>query len=160
MPRDFKRTIPATFIGSLKHDREKVVRVLSRIKNSFIHTTDGFGSVYNMTPPEVIDKYKRSRFVPSPIGHWSIECYRFYEALEWGAIPIVKRYDGWDYYHDIFGDHPIPIVNDWKEMTDMINDTSYGDWEISASIINKWYAQWKDDFAKRVKNTIAQHLQI
>jgi hypothetical protein len=48
-------------------------------------------------------------FAPSPPGLYNPDCFRIYEALFTGAIPIIPRH----YQFDPLGDHPIPMVDSW-----------------------------------------------
>lgn len=49
-------------------------------------------------------------FAPSPPGNVHAECYRTYEALEAGAIPVVSTR-----YYDVWFDAPFPIVDgEWS----------------------------------------------
>lgn len=55
----------------------------------------------------------RSRFVLSP-PRWGWDCYRTYEALAMGAIPIVKRRrPATDHLETL----PVLLVDDWAEVT-------------------------------------------
>ncbi len=49
-----------------------------------------------------------SKFVLSPPGN-GIDCYRTWESLIMGAIPIVLNTSIWQLYVDM----PVMIVNDW-----------------------------------------------
>ena len=64
---------------------------------------------------EYSEVLNESVFVPSPFGSVHPECYRTYEALACGAIPIVDT----DYYLKSFG-APIPFVRDWKDAPELI----------------------------------------
>jgi len=84
----------------------------------------------HITPPPETEfglpglRYQRilldSIFTPSPMGNVNIECYRTYEALECGSIPIVERRLGLDYYKELLGPHPIPTVRSWPEARALI----------------------------------------
>ena len=38
----------------------------------------------------------------------------------WHLI-IIKKYEGIDYFKYIFGEHPLPLINDWSEINELIN---------------------------------------
>ncbi len=65
------------------------------------------------TTPRYVEMLGRSRFVLSPAGR-SWDCYRTYEALAMGAIPIVKRCE--PNSHVVAG-LPVLMVDDWREVT-------------------------------------------
>jgi hypothetical protein len=57
-----------------------------------------------------------SMFAPCPMGNANIECYRTFEALESGAVPIVEKRLTLDYYRELLGpDFPGLIVSSWRE---------------------------------------------
>lgn len=56
----------------------------------------------------------RSKFVPSPPGVGP-DCYRTWEAIYLGAIPVVRR---GTIAQSITDDLPVWIVDDWEELTD------------------------------------------
>ena len=59
-------------------------------------------------------------FAPCPMGNVNIECFRTYEVLERGAIPIVEKRWGLDYYHNLLGNHPMPTARPWSEARRMV----------------------------------------
>ena len=59
----------------------------------------------------LLEHYSRHSFVVSPHGG-GLDCYRTWEALWMGAIPIVKR-SGIDY---LYRDLPVAILDDWREI--------------------------------------------
>lgn len=63
--------------------------------------------------PRYLDALGRSRFVLSPPGR-SWDCYRTYEAIAMGAIPIVKRQAP---FSDVVEEMPVLVVDDWREVT-------------------------------------------
>jgi len=50
-----------------------------------------------------------SAFAPSPPGLYNPDCFRIYEAMFAGAIPIIPRH----FQFEPLGDHPIPMVTSW-----------------------------------------------
>ncbi len=62
--------------------------------------------------PELLSLYASHAFVISPHGN-ALDCYRTWEALLMGCIPIVKR-SPIDY---LYADLPVAIVDDWSEIS-------------------------------------------
>ena len=56
----------------------------------------------------IIKKMARAKTVPAPRGAVSPDSFRFYEALELGAVPITEDEKFW---HSLFDDFAIPIVS-------------------------------------------------
>ena len=71
--------------------------------------------IYEMrtgTPREIIWKLQvRYVFVISPFGH-GLDCYRTWEALMLGCIPIVRKSP----ISDIFDDLPVLQINRWRDI--------------------------------------------
>lgn len=116
-----KRPLAWSFAGAVgKSSRPEAVRAFGRLKPYTLVAPDGFEdkgleiSRERLSGPESRRLYEDTVFAPSPMGNVNIECYRVYEALESGCIPIVERRPWLDYYRDLLGkDHPIPTFPSW-----------------------------------------------
>jgi hypothetical protein len=77
-------------------------------------TTDGWnGPIKPRTMQEYYTLLGRAKFVLSPAGRgW--DCYRTYEALAMGAVPIVKRRRP---LSDVVDGLPVVRVDHWSEVT-------------------------------------------
>lgn len=115
-----KRKYPFTFIGQVKSDRQLLIKCISSVPDSFIHTTKKWNCPTALKYYETCNIYANTDFVPCPKGWIHADSFRICEALEWGAIPVLKKYDSYSYKW-MGENHPIPIVNDWKEMLDLMN---------------------------------------
>lgn len=68
---------------------------------------------WNLPMAEYFADLQRARFVLSPPGRgW--DCYRTYEALAMGAIPIVRRQPP---ISDVVRGLPVLMVDDWNDVT-------------------------------------------
>ncbi len=63
-------------------------------------------------PLQLYETYGQYAFVVSPFGR-AMDCYRTWEALAMGAIPIVRRSPLEPLYQGL----PVAIVDDWREVT-------------------------------------------
>jgi hypothetical protein len=115
-----------SFIGEGgKSSRPDMVRAMSAIEPHICFSTTPIrgitfldrvpGGKRRIPRQECFDILAQSIFAPSPMGNVNIECERFYEALQVGAIPIVERRWTLDYYKRLLGDHPLPTVSSWSE---------------------------------------------
>ncbi len=132
--RDVKPALSRKYIWSFagqinKSSRLDAVRELTNVVPNYIYPTDrlrGFLSLGNSPArPLSADRYREilsdSIFAPSPMGNSNLECFRVYEALEQGAIPIVERRSTLDYYKALLGNnHPLPTVKSWREARSLI----------------------------------------
>lgn len=71
------------FVGKLKQDRQKMIRVFEHLTPHKC-LTDG-----NVSRSDMFEIYSQSIFVPCGRGNMRLECYRLYEVLLAGAIPVV-----------------------------------------------------------------------
>lgn len=78
------RTYDWSFVGTLKSDRRVAIK-------SFMNGWDNatyFAKPNNVT--NLANIYKNSKFVISPRGNTSLLCFRTFEAITCGAIPVVS----------------------------------------------------------------------
>jgi hypothetical protein len=145
----------ASFIGQPKRDRSEVINILEKLPNCFIHKTNSWNCHTSMSQSECADIYKNTKFVPCPMGWSHIDSFRIMESLEWGAIPVLKKYDKDNFYEKTFGTNPIPLVNNWNEIEDLIESDSYCD---MSKKINDWYHQFKLELSNKIyKLIISSH---
>jgi hypothetical protein len=114
-----------SFAGNVtKSDRPRMLVELRRIKEHHVHTTSDWNSPDYLPTAAYRDLMLKTVFVPSPRGNYSPDCFRTYEALEAGCVPIVLRQSAaqpFNYYAKVFGavgysDRvPFPQVSDWRE---------------------------------------------
>lgn len=153
------RNLLVTFIGELKHDRQNLVNALSNVENKFIHCTRSWADPNQMTFQQVIDTYKRTIFVPIPKGYDDRgEGCRPYEALEWGAIPILKTVNGIDFYKHVLGDHPLPTVDNWYDLEPLMNKLVSENIDELIIKVNNWWLNFKEsqslDISEIIKNKL------
>ncbi len=73
--------------------------------------------------------YCQYAFVASPFGR-GMDCYRTWEALLMGAVPIVRRSP----ITQVFDGFPVAIIDDWREVT----QNRLEDW------VNQFSGAWDD----------------
>lgn len=117
------RSTDCSFIGARKSDRETMLRVFSRMEKKFFafvgNTWQIDTQVYS--PQDCFNIYNNSIFVVCGRGNVSLDCFRIYEAIVAGSIPVivgseeeVKR----TFYYD--GDSPLVLYHDtWEQAYDM-----------------------------------------
>jgi hypothetical protein len=154
-----KRDILISFIADdNKSDRKNLVNNLSDIDSKFLHLTKQWNCPTSLSKEKIIEVYKRTIFVPCPMGRISVETLRLYEALEWGCIPIIKRYKNEDYYEHIFGEHPIPIIDDWSELSSLIKKLNNENIDELIIKINTWYKNFMNETSLKIKNIVEEKL--
>jgi hypothetical protein len=157
-----------SFIGEAgKSSRPDAVKELSPIEPHFcFSTTTVPGMTFfqrsaqarkRISRADVVAILGQSAFAPSPMGNANLECFRVYEGLECGAIPIVERRLGIDYYRSLFGDHPILTVRSWSEarriIEDLLRNPERMD-ELQKQCV-QWWRQYKSIMVERVGQFLA-----
>jgi hypothetical protein len=115
------------FIGQVgKSDRVFMYDHLKTIGPHFVHSTSQWDCPTSLSVEKSIEIYKKTFFVPCPMGWLNPDSFRINEALEWGCVPIVKKYpnfDGINYYKHVYGDNiPFIVVNEWNECPKIMMD--------------------------------------
>ena len=145
------------FAGQITHGRREqaaqVLRTMSGGKlietSTFLQTEDG-----GLNTQEYRDMMRRARVVPAPSGPNIPDSFRFYEALEAGAVPLADatcpRGD-WGYWHRVFGDVPFPVVEDWQTLPALVEEfrTQAKRVEVLA-----WWEQAKRDLLWRLHDDL------
>jgi hypothetical protein len=76
------RTIRWAFIGNMKQDRAEMCAAFrARLGNGFTGT--------GMSPHDMYGIYSNTVFVPVGRGNVTVDCFRIYEAVVAGAIPVI-----------------------------------------------------------------------
>lgn len=146
-----------SFVGNLASTRRPMMHHLADIKPSCIHITGTRGPSNTwLGPADYLQVLSDSMFVPCPMGNVNLESFRLYEALDCGAIPIVERRPWLDYFTQLFGPHPLPSVNYWKEahpiMISLLSDPKrLYDKQIE---IQHWWRQMEAQVADHLSSAI------
>lgn len=146
-----KKDISACFMGHPKSDRNELIRVLEGIDSNFIHKTNSWNCPTSLSSDSCIEIYKRSKYAPCPMGWIHPDSFRISEVLEWGCVPILKKYNGLDYFQNIFPGHPMPVVSSWEEIPSVIESPDY------CSLRDKtqeWYLGYIEDLKQKIKNKL------
>jgi len=98
-----------------------------------------------------------SAFSPCPMGNANLECFRVYEALESGSIPIVEKRLTLDYFHELLGDHPLPTVRSWAEARRLIASQIASPEQLDAlqQRCIEWWRGYKRDYSAQAGQFLA-----
>jgi hypothetical protein len=170
-----KNLVPASqrkyvwsFLGGVnKSSRPDMARELIKVVPNFFFATDdvpGFivhnkldGMRRKFPHAEYAEFMFESSFSPCPMGNANLECYRVYEALESGSIPIVEKRPTLDYFYDLLGDHPIPTVSSWAEARRRIAELLASPQQLDAlqQRCIAWWRQYKLDYTMQAGQFLA-----
>ena len=146
-----------SFLGEArKSSRPELTTAFLPLVPYFAHFTDradsqpvGKGEYYRVLQDSV--------FVPCAMGNVHLESFRTYEALECGAIPIVERRIGFDYYTRLLGEHPLPTFRSWDRAASFVeeirNDPTAMD-KMQAECV-QWWAGKKQRLREQIANFVA-----
>jgi len=160
-----------SFLGQMnKASRPDMAAALSKVVPNFLFATDDLPGfvVHNklenggkrLFPKKEFGEFLfESSFSPSPMGNANIECFRVYEALECGSIPIVEKRITLDYYRDLLGPHPMPTVRSWREarvlMTNLLKHPASMD-QLQRECI-EWWNTYKVNYVAALGEFLHSH---
>jgi hypothetical protein len=81
------------------------------------------------------------------------DSFRIMEVLESGSIPVLKNYNNLDYFSKVWGESPLPTVDDWgqlKELSDMDNES----YKTMYHKVIQWYDNFKLELSEKIKNIV------
>jgi len=155
LPSVFERTYVWTFIGQLKSDRQQMYNALVSITPQYTTVTNQWNAPEHSVN-QIIEVYKKTIFIPCPMGSSNPDSFRINEALEWGCIPIVKKFNNEDYFKYVYGKHPFIIVDSWPEANAIIKNmlTDMPKLEAFRQQIWAWYKNYKQTLQSRIKTIL------
>ena len=157
-----------SFMGQVKGKptRENMLAKLKNIPGEkFVHITEEWNDKNQIKISEYKQILEDSVFVPCPSGWGGAiglkDCFRLYETLEAGSIPIVEK-DDYKYFDSFFPGHPlIQVSTDWNEIEDVINDLLKDEDELKAynEKLIKWWSDYKITLKAKIKEITKPNLQ-
>lgn len=145
------RHLKISFAGSLKNDRQQMVNIMNGIKDTYVHTTTHFNDPNGLSIDEMIEVYKTTLLAPCPMGWYHQDSFRIMEALEWGAIPVVRMHNE-EYFAKTFPFNPFLVVRDWDELERNAIEL-YANKETCLKNVWNWYSWFIKNLKAKIKNT-------
>jgi hypothetical protein len=133
--------------------RPEMVAALKDTSPHLCCATDKKGTAA-LAPDTYRELLEDSVFAPCPMGRLNLECFRLYEALESGAIPIVERRPTLDYFAKLLGPNPIMQVRSWAAARDNIRSLAADPPRLNQ--LQRAILSWWDMHKQTVKNSISQ----
>jgi hypothetical protein len=113
-----------SFAGSLdRPGREKALAVLRKTGKFCEKSKASWSSPVAVEAQDYNTLMQQTQFVPCFRGSVALESYRFYEALEQGAIPIYvseESHNTGDEYYEVFGKHPFLGFPSWERVAETL----------------------------------------
>eukprot|EP00750_Incisomonas_marina_P029998 INCI7251.3.p1 GENE.INCI7251.3~~INCI7251.3.p1 ORF type:complete len:598 (-),score=126.06 INCI7251.3:591-2384(-) len=162
------------FMGSIKVGQERDREHLRDVLNSHNWTMPTHVRMFDQlvrnpdtsTVEEYRDTLLASSFTLAPVGT-ADDCFRFWEAIEAGSIPIFVRRMGNAYKHqrcpDAFedvlaADPPIVLLNDWDELPDFAEHVTEEQIDDLRRRMVVWAKEWWTKTAAIVDDAIERAL--
>ena len=165
MKNIFDKPYVWSFMGQVKGKptRENMLSELKQIRgNHFLHVTESWNDKNQIDVKRYKEILSNSIFVPCPSGWGGAnglkDCFRLYETLEAGSIPIVEK-DDFAYFDNFFPNHPfIQTPDDWigvsSDLESMLDDSR------KLQEYNDTLIQWWEDYKINLKSKITQKLKL
>jgi len=110
-----------SFVGTMKNDRDRMVKKLKKLEPNFLHITENFFSEDHLGPVEYKKIVQDSIFVPCPRGYSNFESFRILESLENYSIPIFKRELFFDHLKPLYGNHIFLTSYTWRGVSKKVD---------------------------------------
>jgi GR25 family glycosyltransferase involved in LPS biosynthesis len=151
-----KRSNVWSFFGTKWMNREQHLEPWKCIPgNHNCMLFDAWADVKQLGTKEYTKECLNSIFIPCPGGQ-NQETFRFYEALEHGAIPIVVRQD--ELFFKMLSDHiPTLSVDNWSSAAEFVKTLLQNKAALiqyRTTVLNKW-AEWKQELKGLCAKTLA-----
>jgi hypothetical protein len=144
-----QRALDWSFAGAMdRNNRNDVLLDLQKryIKN-YVHRTPTWGSSENVPANMYMELLSQSRFVPCLDGFYNTESYRFYEALEAGAVPVICV-DEKQSYANILCGMEFMKVGSWSDAIDC-------DWDSKQKTVLYSWVNYKIGLAKFIDEKLS-----
>ena len=118
-PRPPFRELAWSFVGTGWLGRKEKLNPLTQIGENKVVFMDDWNSPSMLCREECLSIMLNSWCIPCPSGH-NGETFRFYEALEAGAVPIVVREGNEAFLKFVFGYFQIMVANSWEHAAQLV----------------------------------------
>lgn len=109
-----------SFAGQVTHPgREEFAKILRYRKDGKLIETNSFGSGLERNDYHLL--LSESKVAPAPSGPVTPDTFRFYEAIEQGAVPIPYNSKFWN---KLFKNPPFPIIDEYHQLNGYIDDAA------------------------------------
>jgi len=141
------RVFDWSFMGQVTHSRrEQCVAALRDVPFGCLLKTPGF--TQGVPRNDYYTVLAQSKLVPCPSGPCTPDSFRFAEALEAGCIPIADdltpkpEYPQGYWRYTLGVDCPIPVIQDWSLLPDLMAEW-LKDWEEKSAVCQAWWKEKK-----------------
>lgn len=143
--KSHERQYQASFIGQMKSDRQEMCRVFQQgMDNTCIvlgNTQWCDPELSNTKPNDMFDIYQNTQFVLVGRGNIRLDCFRIYEDIVAGAIPVVVGSpQEIDMTFEYGGLPPLLMVGEtWEDALQKCKNCGYSEQDRIREINSKWW---------------------
>lgn len=154
---DTPRDLAWSFAGQVNHDRRRAaVGAMRDMERGELYPSGGF--TQGLDRPTYLHLLARSKASPSPSGPATPDCFRVWEALDAGTVPVADavcpRYLGQSYWQLLFGeDPPFPTVRHWSDLAKHVAEIE-ADWPASGNRTWAWWQRYRRGQAAQLRADI------
>lgn len=153
-----QRKLNWIFAGDYKADRKVMAAAFAGIEPNLLSLPISYMGQTGIARADYIAGMADAVFAPCPAGNVCIETFRPYEALHFGAIPIVPKRAISDPYKDVLGSHPMPSFTSWKKAAAFANDLladPAGLDQLQSECL-AWWAREQEDLSDRLARFVRE----
>jgi hypothetical protein len=146
-----------SFAGQLTDTRDELLEAFRQVEGGHEVITGGpdWSDRPAPDPATTLEVLADSVFVPCGGDEGHLESARIYDALEVGAIPIVERRRWLDYFHELFGEHPLPTVRTWADAPALVEGLLADQTALHQRVVD-WWTMTKNDLAEAAQMDIRE----
>jgi hypothetical protein len=150
------RNVNASFIGSMKSDRIHMYNIFKNMEKTNIIFVENHWNLVNLpySPEECFHIYNDSKFVICGRGNTNLDCFRIYEAIVAGSIPIIVGQESETDITFKYNNNKLPTIytdtweNAFFKCSNLINNHDELE-KIQNNLLNWW-----NDVHNNIKNLI------
>lgn len=148
------------FAGQVTNERRReAAAAMAKLDDGFLFPTAGF--TQGLARDTYTLELSASRFAPCPSGPVIADCFRIWEALQVGTIPIVDKIlpdgDPSEYASDV-STVPFTAMLHWGSLGGVI-DTMDTEWLQWSNYYQAWWCNYKTTLRKRLVDDVEQTTQ-
>lgn len=114
------------FVGDPnKQDRIDAIKAFETLPQGYVFTVNGFFDPKKLPARDYRVILANSVFTLAPRGWTNIDTFRFWEALEFGSIPIIVGNDAQRYFQNFFSPEKLslPVFESWENARRWVEST-------------------------------------
>jgi hypothetical protein len=147
-----------SFFGTNWHQRKEKLSPLLSIEPNKHKFYESWMDQEQISKQEYSNYALDSVFMPCPAGN-NIETFRFWEALEHGAIPLYVRSMGDESYYKFLSSHlPLLSLENWSHAADFMKSLAQNPQTLvhyRKTMHAKWLS-WKEEIKKDIQKLLAR----